>query len=753
MSRLNYADRLGRRVLLVGVAMVLFLLPAKAGAQTSIPPGFASQLVVSGLDLPTAITWSADGRMFIAQQAGQVRVYQNGQLLPADFIDISDQVNHHLDRGLLGIAVHPDFPTQPYVYLLFTYDPPGLPGLTNEPDGPDGSGQRVSRLIRVEADPAYNYNVAKAGTEVVLLGTNSTLANIGDPADAEATGPTVTCDDNGTPIEDCVASDSTSHSIGAAVFAGTDKLFISVGDSAQFVVVDTRALRALDIDSLSGKVLCINPNTGAGCPDGPFYEPSNPNSNRSKVWSYGLRNPYRFAVHPVTGEPFIGNVGWYSWEEVNTGKGKNFGWPCYEGADYGNERQQWYETDSLTQAACQALYDLGPSAAEPPLYAYPHEVIDGVTQGAAVIGGAFYQGSNYPAEYDGAFFFADYNNDWMKYLTFDAGGAATVHDFGTDMAASGAPVDVALGPDGNLYYLVLGYGVGEIYRIRYVGANGPPTARIEASPTQGYPPLEVSLSATGSTDPESDPLTYAWNLGDSTTSTLSTLTHTYSISGLYTVVLTVTDIFTNSEPVATNITVGNTGPTAVITQPLTATTYNVGSVIDLLGMGVDAQDGQLLADANLRWEGLLHHNQHIHPGFFVVTGDQGQVEIPDHGDDNWLEMCLTATDNGIPGSGGIGQLKDTRCVNLQPNRVTYSFDSDPTGLQLSYSGVTYTTPFTIKSVVYSPRPVVAPAIQTGLDFLHWSDGGGRSHTIIISDSDQSLLATYGYRYWLPLMYK
>src|SRR5262245_35265624 len=152
---------------------------------TFTPSGFVEDVVASNLPFATGIAFAPDGRMFITLKGGVVRVYQNGTLLPTPFIDISSQVSNSTDRGLLGVAVHPNFPQTPYVYLLFTWNPPGYSNI-------DPAGGRVSRLIRVQADPAQGYNVALAGQaqpqttpggpgHVIMLGTNSTLANIGNP--------------------------------------------------------------------------------------------------------------------------------------------------------------------------------------------------------------------------------------------------------------------------------------------------------------------------------------------------------------------------------------------------------------------------------------------------------------------------------------------------------------------------------------------------------------------------------------------
>ena len=95
--------------------------------------------------------------------------------------------------------------------------------------------------------------------------------------------------------------------------------------------MDPRTVRVQDIDNLSGKILRIDPITGAGLPDNPFYN-GDPGANRSKVYQLGLRNPFRIAVDENSGQLYIGDVGWTRWEEINAGDpGANFGWPYYEG--------------------------------------------------------------------------------------------------------------------------------------------------------------------------------------------------------------------------------------------------------------------------------------------------------------------------------------------------------------------------------------------------------------------------------------
>lgn len=402
---------------------------------------FGQETVVSGLSDPTAFDCTPDGQMmFVAQQNGVVSIVEDGTLADP-FVDISDQVNYVRDRGLLGLAVHPDFPNAPYVYLAFTYDPPEADENTGLA-GPDGKGNRPSRVIRVTADASTDYKTAVPGSEVVLLGTNSTWENISAP-DGNSTFnlslPPSGINDDGSNVQDYLATDSESHGIGALKFGTDGSLFVSNGDGTSYNKVDPRTVRVQDIDNLSGKLLRIDPLTGEGLSDNPFYN-GDPDSNRSKVYSYGLRNPFRFTIDPITGEPFIGDVGWKSWEEINTGEGANFGWPYYEGGNGTSLVQSGYA--DLPEA--QEFYDSGESVT-PAVYARSHS--DGAV---AIIMGDFYTGTTYPDRYDGALFFNDYGEQAIRYLTFDeSGDVESVETFKTGVSGI---VQLSTGPDGNLYY-------------------------------------------------------------------------------------------------------------------------------------------------------------------------------------------------------------------------------------------------------------------------------------------------------------
>ncbi|UPK09256.1 DUF4082 domain-containing protein [Bradyrhizobium sp. 155] len=316
------------------------------------------ETAVSGLNQPAAMDWTPDGRyMLVAQKDGVVRVVDNGTLRSTPLIDLSSEVNDFGDRGLLGIAVNPNFASNHYVYLLYTYDPPETAGQSGLAAADQG-GNRPCRLVRVTVDPTTM--IANPASEVVLVGKNSTWAYTsrpdansgGDPSIVPSgivNGTTITApasqietgaQDNDPDragiqnqnIRDYLATDSDSHSIGAVHFGPDGYLYMTVGDGTSYNFVDPRAVRVQDIHNLSGKLLRIDPVTGEGAPGNPYYQAGDPNSNQSKVFYYGVRNAYRFSFDPVTNLPVLGDVGWNNWEELNTGPaGSNFGWPYFEG--------------------------------------------------------------------------------------------------------------------------------------------------------------------------------------------------------------------------------------------------------------------------------------------------------------------------------------------------------------------------------------------------------------------------------------
>jgi glucose/arabinose dehydrogenase len=403
-------------------------------------------------------------------------------LQPTPFIDISEQVNDVADRGLLGMAIDPLFgrnQNRDFVYLAFTYDPPEAAAYSGLA-GRDGQGNRPARLIRVTADPTTNFTTAIQGSEVVLLGKNSLWQYTSNPgidstvnltnlpsgiANGSTVIPPITLIEDADPINlgrdysatdtnfdlnnnirDYLAGDSDSHSIGQVQFAPDGSLYVTVGDGTSYNSVDWRSTRVQDVDSLSGKLLRINPLTGQGYADNPFSN-GNLDSNRSKVWSLGVRNSFRFAFNPTTGTPYLGDVGWTAWEEINVAtRGSNFGWPYFEGPN----QNLGYST--LPQA--QAFYSSGQAMG--PLLTRNHNANlnpDGLAA-TALIMGEFYTGTSLPSIYNGALFYNDVGLGTVYATILNPDGTVQ-----STQIVDNLPYIVRMktGPDGYLYYASL-YG-------------------------------------------------------------------------------------------------------------------------------------------------------------------------------------------------------------------------------------------------------------------------------------------------------
>jgi glucose/arabinose dehydrogenase len=425
------------------------------------PGQFVRETVISGLLAPTAFARTPVGGpalMFIAEKSGVVKVAENNSVVGAPFIDLSPEVNNVRDRGLLGIAVHPNFYSgSPYVYLAYTYDPPEAFLNTNPStslDDPDQFGNRPVRVVRIKADAAAGFRRAVPTTDpdrqVVILGRNSTWANTSRPDGNSTTNlsiPESGRNPDGSYIEDYIKTDSESHTVGQLAFGADGALYVSIGDGTSYNAVDPRTVSVLNPDSLSGKILRVDPLTGQGFADNPFFN-GNANANRSKVWNLGLRNPFRFTMQPGTSTPFIGDVGWNSWEEVNVGtRGANFGWPGYEGGNATNQVQSQYYNNVN---AIRTFVDGNPSVTAP-IYGRRH------SEGArAIIMGDFYDGNTFSSVYSGALFVADVNEGTVDALTLDSQNRVTaVRRF--DSGVQGL-VYLETGPDGNLYFVNIGNG-------------------------------------------------------------------------------------------------------------------------------------------------------------------------------------------------------------------------------------------------------------------------------------------------------
>lgn len=267
------ASRLPWVVMLIGILSMSVVAPVIDVADAALPSGFTDTLVASDLNLPTAMEFSPDGRIFVSEKGGNVRVVKNGALLPTPFVSVP--VNSQGERGLMGIAFDPNFTTNRYIYIYYT-------------TASDPIHNRVSRFT---ADPA-NPDRALPGSEVQILNLE-TLA-------------------------------TESHMGGALEFGKDGKLYVSTGDNYFPYHVQS-------LSSRFGKILRINPD-GTIPTDNPFY---NVEGAYREIWALGLRNPFTFAFNPLPRSTlmYINDVGQNSQEEINQGlRGANYGWPQCEGS-------------------------------------------------------------------------------------------------------------------------------------------------------------------------------------------------------------------------------------------------------------------------------------------------------------------------------------------------------------------------------------------------------------------------------------
>jgi len=508
---------------------------------------------------------------------------------------------------------------------------------------------------------------------------------------------------------------NAEHHGGAIMFGNDGKLYFTTGE--HFL-----AANAQDLTSPRGKIHRINLD-GTIPTDNPFYDGAGPNVD--SIWALGLRNPYRAFYDAPTGRMYVGDVGGNDYstavEEIDVGApGANFGWPNYEGP-------------------C-------PAPCTSPLYSYAHNGRD-----AAVTGGFVYHGSQFPAAYQGDYFFADYTQNWIRRLHLDANGhVLSVNNFepadGSVDGPYGDIVYLTQGPDGALYYVDLGYsdvggtfGVSKIRRIRYLQSNQAPVAVFSATPTSGAAPLAVTFSSAGSLDPEGQPLTYAWDFGDSATSTAANPAHTYTQPGRYTVRLTVSDGV--NQTVATSITIsaGNV-PSVSITAPIDGAFFVAGDVISFSGSATDIEDGTLPASA-FTWNIDFLHEGHVHPGTPITGVKSGTFTIPTSGHDfsgnTRYRIMLTVVDS----SG----LTSSTFVTIWPRKVNLTFNTVPSGLTLYLDGIAKTAPFVYDTLIGFNHTIEARNQTSGANtysFASWSDGGAQQHTIVVPGADQAYTATY-----------
>ncbi len=440
---------------LAALAALVASLPPAATA-TVVPYGFVHEQVVGEpfVTSPVAFDFLPDGRLVLVELAsGVVRVAAAGASASDSVAAIPGVNANHPERGLLGVAVDPAWPARPYLYVQYT---------------------AVDSAVKVQMWEAQGALSDPQSTAITLANPFVLLADIPDSAGI--------------------------HNAGSLRFAPDGTLLVAVGD-------DSRACQAQDLASPLGKLLRLDvsgmPIAGVGPPPiADLVPPGNPFPGpgwSSLVAAWGLRNPFRFDVDPLTGDVYLGNVGSHLFEEIErlpaAPLGLNYAWPQFENT--------------------QPLGCCGPCGAGNaftfPIHAFPHPI--GVV---SVVGGPLLRRAGalpgaFPASYHGDYFYAEIFSGRIARLAHGLAGweyaAAVAGQPAPDAWAAGfvGASDLREGPDGSLWILSLGLSFADLprglHRIRAAAPTGAPhpaarpaAAGVAADPNPSRAGRPVTLS-------------------------------------------------------------------------------------------------------------------------------------------------------------------------------------------------------------------------------------------------------------------
>ncbi len=468
--------------------------------------GLANPIDIQFIDVPSAPEGSQWA--YVAEKSGRIKLVDtaSGEII-SEFIDLTAQVANDADRGLLDIVVHPDFPAEPYIYAFYVVDPPDTVGKTGN-DGPDGAGNRFSHVVRFTADADNDYQSAVDGSAQIIVGAAGQLLT--DISGNGAVDSTTAFDqpesgvdpETGDYIDDYLKVDSRSHAGGALAFGPDGALYVSTGDGTSFNFADPRTLSVQDVNSLSGKILRVDPVTGLGLPDNPFADEADSlASNAAKVYQLGLRNPFSMAFDE-NGSLFITETGWDSFEEINSGPpGANFGWPFYEGGDGGALVEAPGYSQLPEAEAFYADVAAGNILLTAPFRGYSHNSSDPGYQVQSITGGGVvYTGDKYPALFQNDYFFADFSQG--EIFTIDTNDRRDV-SFLYNRPGEFGPVHFEQGPDGYVYYVDI--VAGEVGRLLISGGPADelaPIATDDAASTDPATPVPSLNVLANDIDPD-----------------------------------------------------------------------------------------------------------------------------------------------------------------------------------------------------------------------------------------------------------
>ncbi len=655
----------GAAAALILLAATVQLVVAAPAPALVLPPSF--QLV----DYPTGqvpnnltdFAWLDDGGLISSGTDGTITFVPPGGT--PRIVTKVPTVRDRGDHGLLGFALTNDYAASGKVYL--TYDKGSITGT--------GFGMVEEWTASPPSSPT---SFVKTRTVIDGSLTSPQLAQL-----------------------------SPNHGMDSVVVAPDDTLFITIGDDTR-AIGDPLSMRAQDTTLPYGKVLHLTP-TGAGVPTNPFYSAATPTSWRSRIYAYGMRNPFRLALDPRSGAPYLGDVGWNDVEEINVlTPGFNGGWPCYEGSG---------QTTYATQSGCQSLYAAG--SAQAPLWSYPH-----TDAGAAIVAGMFYTGTSYPEQYRDSFFLGDYTRGQLWTMATDVNGAITrlpeADGFASD---AGGPVAFHPGPNGDVTYADI--ISGNVRRLVFGAGNRPPVARFTT--TSDPTTRTVTFSAADSYDLDRDELSFTWDFGDGGSAQGLTPVHSYSSDDPVQVTLTVTDQIGATTTQTSPVYPANHTPQLAFGQP--SGTFAVGDMVSLEAEGTDVEDG----DLEVSWDTALLHcpfagSCHQHPEGGTETGPSYSHAFTDHGADTTMLVTAHVAD----AKGAVA----SKTFEAKPTLRTIAANSP---VPVTINGETVAS---AQVVAGSLVQLNAPATSTYWRFQSWSDAGAAAHTLTMPNADLTLTANY-----------
>lgn len=679
---------------------IILGMPFAVQSQSGInlPSGFSSFFITDAFANPTGMAIAPDGRVFITQQNGVVRVVSGGTLLTTPFITFN--VDSRGERGLLGIAFDPSFSTNNYIYFYYTVN----------------SSPVHNRVVRVTA----NGDVAQAGSQFLIYQLDNLIEN------------------------------QWYHNGGAISFSPTDgrNLYIATGENYQ-------PSMAQSLTSTLGKILRITVNTNGTVTipaDNPFNDGAG--GNNDAIWARGLRNPFVIAFQPGTGRMFINDVGEWIWEEINDGiAGSNYGWPTTEGPTTNPSFRA--PLCAYPHPASSGLTGSAPCALTPQTTS-----VLGCAITAGVFYNPTTQ--MFPSDFVGNYLFVDFCNNWIKrydistnrVLDFASNIPAYVLDM--ELASDGSVYYLSYGDSPNqipngLYRITYNNTNSPTItqhpsnRTVAEGETAQFTCAASGAGTLSYQ-WQRRNSGAGSFG----------NISGATSNSYTTPATVAATDNQAQFRCVVTNTFGNATSNAATLTVQeNQRPTAVITAPTLGTLFSGGQEIAFSGTGTDPEDGTIPA-SRFTWQVELRHTppgqtEHIHPAMLPVNGiTTGSFMISnDHGDnDHYYRILLTVTD-----SQGLAHQV---ARNIYPQVVNISIRTQPAGLQVTVDGQPKTTPLNYQWLVNVTRSIGDISPQSfnnqSYTFKSWSDNGAATHTVTTPNTNRTYTATYAPGSIMPNFY-